>query len=310
MAAIWYRAGSVQVTNGSSAITGTGTAFVDNVKRGDAFQGPDGRSYEILAINSQTSLTLAGNYQGSSASEQAYAIQPTRGLTVEFTESAVNLLNAIQGFVDGPLAGRFPSGSAGAPSLAFAAQTNTGFFRPSTSVLALSVNGAERARFTTAGMQLTGLLTGTAVTQSPTDTTAGRLIRVQDGYVKGSILGTVSQSGGVPTGAIIQRGSNSNGRFTRFADGTQICTRLVSRTNEPITTPVAGIHVSDRHDYTFPASFVEIPTVSMTSNRAPFVGTFALEGGKNISEWRLRWGRVSSGSQDVEADLTAIGRWF
>jgi hypothetical protein len=41
-------------------------------------------------------------------------------------------------------------------------------------------------------------------------------------YGKSNILGTVSQSSGVPTGAIIQRGSNANGEFVRFADGTQI----------------------------------------------------------------------------------------
>ncbi|MDA1378672.1 hypothetical protein PCI56_00920 [Plesiomonas shigelloides subsp. oncorhynchi] len=44
-------------------------------------------------------------------------------------------------------------------------------------------------------------------------------------YSQGNIVGSVSQSGGVPTGAIIQRGSNVNGEFVRFADGTQICTR-------------------------------------------------------------------------------------
>ncbi len=37
----------------------------------------------------------------------------------------------------------------------------------------------------------------------------------------GNILGTVSQSAGVPTGAIIERGSNANGEYVRFADGTQ-----------------------------------------------------------------------------------------
>ena len=125
-----------------------------------------------------------------------------------------------------------------------------------------------------------------------------------------NILGTVSQSSGVPTGAIIQRGSNSNGEFVRFADGTQICTRLVSRTNEPITAGVAGIHVSARHDYTFPASFVAEPTVSLVSNRVSSVGTFALEDGKTTSQWQLRWGRVTPATQNVEADLTAIGRWF
>ncbi|MFH5101210.1 integrase, partial [Citrobacter freundii complex sp. 2024EL-00219] len=36
---------------------------------------------------------------------------------------------------------------------------------------------------------------------------------------KADVVGTVSQSGGVPTGAIIERGSNSNGEYTKFADG-------------------------------------------------------------------------------------------
>ncbi|MGZ0372300.1 gp53-like domain-containing protein, partial [Citrobacter freundii] len=34
---------------------------------------------------------------------------------------------------------------------------------------------------------------------------------------KADVVGTVSQSGGVPTGAIIERGSNSNGEYTKFA---------------------------------------------------------------------------------------------
>ena len=42
-------------------------------------------------------------------------------------------------------------------------------------------------------------------------------------YNNQNILGTVSQTSGVPTGAVIQRGSNANGEFVRFADGTQIC---------------------------------------------------------------------------------------
>ncbi|HHO8045781.1 TPA: hypothetical protein ACRXS6_006880, partial [Pseudomonas aeruginosa] len=42
-------------------------------------------------------------------------------------------------------------------------------------------------------------------------------------YSRDSILGAVSQSSGVPTGAVIDRGSNANGEYVRFADGTQIC---------------------------------------------------------------------------------------
>jgi hypothetical protein len=42
-------------------------------------------------------------------------------------------------------------------------------------------------------------------------------------YSRDNILGTVSQSSGVPTGAIIERGSNVNGEYVKYADGTQIC---------------------------------------------------------------------------------------
>ena len=42
------------------------------------------------------------------------------------------------------------------------------------------------------------------------------------------LLGTVSQSGGVPTGAIIERDSNSNGEYVKFADGTLIETGFLT----------------------------------------------------------------------------------
>ena len=70
-------------------------------------------------------------------------------------------------------------------------------------------------------------LTGDAVQQNATDTTAGRLMRADYGFAPGNLLGTVSQSGGTPTGAVIERGSNANGEYVRFADGTQICFGLV-----------------------------------------------------------------------------------
>lgn len=38
-----------------------------------------------------------------------------------------------------------------------------------------------------------------------------------------TLIGTVSQSSGVPTGAVLERGSNGNGEYLRLADGTQAC---------------------------------------------------------------------------------------
>lgn len=41
-------------------------------------------------------------------------------------------------------------------------------------------------------------------------------------YVRNNILASVSQSGGVPTGGIIEYGTNANGDFIKLADGTAI----------------------------------------------------------------------------------------
>lgn len=81
MAGIWYRTGTVAVTAGSKTVTGTGTQWqnlIFGVAPGTTFYGPDGKPYEIDTVNSNTSLTLVTNYSGTTASGQAYAVDPTR----------------------------------------------------------------------------------------------------------------------------------------------------------------------------------------------------------------------------------------
>ena len=72
-------------------------------------------------------------------------------------------------------------------------------------------------------------------------------------FKQANILGTVSESGGVPTGAIIQRGSNANGEFVRYADGTMICTMFINTGN--ITQIGRNISIS------YPSSFSQLPFV-------------------------------------------------
>lgn len=57
-------------------------------------------------------------------------------------------------------------------------------------------------------------------------------------YGSENIVGTVSQSGGVPTGAIIERGSNANGRYWKMAGGQLICD---NRNNTITTNPVTFV---------------------------------------------------------------------
>lgn len=76
----WYKTGTVQVTSGSNAVVGTGTAFIANARVGDAFSGPDGNWYEVINIVSNTSLGIYPIYRGASvATGGEYVIAPMEG---------------------------------------------------------------------------------------------------------------------------------------------------------------------------------------------------------------------------------------
>jgi len=75
---IWYRAGTAEVTNGSPTVTGTLTAWLVYARPGDAITFDAGASWhEIADVVSNTEITLAANYGGSTASGLAYAINPS-----------------------------------------------------------------------------------------------------------------------------------------------------------------------------------------------------------------------------------------
>ncbi|MFN7052489.1 MAG: hypothetical protein ACK4NH_10265, partial [Gemmobacter sp.] len=64
-------------------------------------------------------------------------------------------------------------GSAAAPGLGFALDSDTGIFRPAANQLGFAAGGVPRAVLSAAGLQLDVPLTGTAVSESALDTTAG-----------------------------------------------------------------------------------------------------------------------------------------
>ncbi|HHQ2708748.1 TPA: pyocin knob domain-containing protein [Pseudomonas aeruginosa] len=118
------------------------------------------------------------------------------------------------------------------------------------------------------------------------------------------LLGTVAQSGGVPLGSILERGSNANGQYARLADGTQICTISLLGANDRMA--------NTGYTLTLPAAFtpdwtvgVSVSWVSHATNPATYNGvkvayangaslTFILA--ENLTTNRLIF--------------SCIGRWF
>ena len=379
----WYKTGTVNVTNGSATVTGVGTAFVANVKVGEAFRLQGGSvSYEITAIVSDTQLTITPAYLGSTQTGQAYTIVPVKG----FLKGAYDALNAAigqwNGYLSGALAGRFGDGSVGAPGVAFASDVNTGFFRPAADQIGAVTNGIRRWLLSNTAFQVDVPITGTAVQASATDTTAARLMAVgafglgntqglpapnddaDDCVVPGfnyrfttaglntpvafpfggtlhvfagttgarlqqlfiptiaetlyirhsldtgstwsawqpvhsvkSAVGTVAQSGGTPTGAIIERGSNANGIYTRFADGTQICSHALT------TSASAAVN------WTFPAEFSVAPRVAALSTVS--AANIVTTAGTGSGTGRSVNGYTTAGARAAfTVDILAFGRWF
>jgi hypothetical protein len=148
----WVNAGTVTVTNGSTTVTGVGTDWVGpGVQSGYAFVGPAGDIYEIVEIVSDTSLTIAPAYRGSTASGQPYAIAPTRGVVQALIDRTTSLLTYLGDTFDW----KAPDGTVALPGIAFAADTNTGFLRPGADQIGASTGGTQRWLLSDTGMSLT-----------------------------------------------------------------------------------------------------------------------------------------------------------
>ena len=131
-------------------------------------------------------------------------------------------------------------------------------------------------------------------------------------FDRSNILGTVSQAGGIPTGAIFETGSNANGTYIKYADGTLICTNITIYASVPMTSASIGIFygpLSNTQNY--PATFVAIPSVWQY-----FEGTGAMwaapQGLSTITAWGplYPFSDQSRASTNVRHIRIAIGRWF
>ena len=130
-------------------------------------------------------------------------------------------------------------------------------------------------------------------------------------YAKENILGTVSQSAGVPTGAIIERGSNANGEFVRYADGTQICTRLQTFS---FTTTVFAVSTFNWAapfvNSSYSVSYGSFVTVHGNRNAQIRAIYRAPNGGKTESSMTAEALSNLAAAYGTSAELTAIGRWY
>lgn len=138
-------------------------------------------------------------------------------------------------------------------------------------------------------------------------------------YRRETVVGIVSQSGGVPTGELFETATNANGLYYRTADGFQVCRARI------VPSYFNGTRMATT--WTFPAAFHSLSSLS-------FVATFSTHNNSNtvdgLADTVIRQCEVMSRSRSTTSidihvlsptytfvtgdtvwlDITAIGRWF
>lgn len=101
--------------------------------------------------------------------------------------------------------------------------------------------------------------------------------------------------GTMTSGAIIERGSNANGEFTRFADGTQICTAMS-----------VGYTANTVKFGSFPIAFASNPSVSASVYPAAGYDSTWSIWVNDPGGWVFASTLTASSNRII---ITAIGRW-
>lgn len=143
-------------------------------------------------------------------------------------------------------------------------------------------------------------------------TTAALLTSLQSAgaYGKTNAVGTAGQTAGVPTGALMESGSNANGSYWRFANGLQIC--IGTLISGGTATVQGSIYVSTPASGSFPIAFVVAPVVVASglynasgtgwATQATFSST------TTWGNWAVCYGAPNGSTSTIA--LIAVGRWF
>lgn len=139
------------------------------------------------------------------------------------------------------------------------------------------------------------------------------VVTTEEDYHRGNVLGEVSQNSGVPTGALIEEGSNANGHYWKFAGGLAITLGSLSLSAVAITANAGNLFQSAA------AMNITLP-ISLSTVIRPALEVIYAAGGfrpfpviTNITASSISFvlqcgGSVSSFSGTAYA--IAIGRWY
>lgn len=133
-------------------------------------------------------------------------------------------------------------------------------------------------------------------------------------YSKANSVGTVSQAGGIPTGAIAQRISNVNGQGIRLLDGTQIVWCITSAQSCATTAATGGFYNNTPCQVDYPISFISPPVAVATAVRPTAAGGYRITGGEVVDGTEATSpayrGIATASGETIQFRVIAVGRWY
>lgn len=135
----------------------------------------------------------------------------------------------------------------------------------------------------------------------------------QDALVSGTNIKTINNEGLLGSGniTIIESGSNTNGNYIKYIDGTMICYKTIT-SNVAMTTAwdSYGWYEGNQSLGNYAQEFIDVPNVFLTniSTSGALVECFSTAPSKT-SAGVATYCRVGSTTRSIKTNLIAIGRW-
>lgn len=112
------------------------------------------------------------------------------------------------------------------------------------------------------------------------------------------------------TGYIVESGSNSNGNWIKYSDGTMICWGYYEKENIAIDRTFGSLYECQSFNLgDFSQNFAEIPRVTITKLGSVCAWIESLDNVTRSSLGTANWVRPTAGTYTLAYSYTAIGRW-
>ena len=106
-----------------------------------------------------------------------------------------------------------------------------------------------------------------------------------------------------------EKGTNENGTYIKFGDGTMICYNRVALSSINMQSPWGSLFISPKLPTTFPATFFASPVVSVSMENLTGDGAIWMNESSEVGSFNGRFVRGAALTFTGTMGWVAVGRW-